>query len=30
MFFAAIKEAREPNVRVRQCLSAMQTLDQME
>ncbi len=29
-FFAAIKEKREPNASVGQCLSAMQTLDRLE
>jgi 2-hydroxy-4-carboxymuconate semialdehyde hemiacetal dehydrogenase len=29
-FFAAIKERREPNASVAQCLSAMQTLDRLE
>lgn len=29
-FFAAIKEGREPNASVGQCLSAMQTLDRLE
>jgi len=29
-FFAAIKEGREPNASVAQCLSAMQTLDRLE
>jgi 2-hydroxy-4-carboxymuconate semialdehyde hemiacetal dehydrogenase len=29
-FFAAIKEGREPNASVRQCLAAMQTLDRLE
>ena len=29
-FFAAIKEGREPNSSVAQCLSAMQTLDRLE
>ena len=29
-FFAAIKEGREPNASVAQCLSAMRTLDKIE
>jgi len=29
-FFAAIKEGREPNASVGQCLPAMQTLDRLE
>jgi 2-hydroxy-4-carboxymuconate semialdehyde hemiacetal dehydrogenase len=29
-FFAAIREKREPNASVRQCLPAMQTLDRLE
>ncbi len=29
-FFAAIKEGREPNASVAQCLTAMQTLDRLE
>jgi len=29
-FIAAIREGREPNASVRQCLSAMQTLDRIE
>ncbi|MDG1852152.1 MAG: oxidoreductase, partial [Gammaproteobacteria bacterium] len=29
-FFAAIKEGREPNSSVAQCLSAMETLDKLE
>ncbi len=29
-FFAAIKEGREPNASVAQCLPAMQTLDRLE
>jgi 2-hydroxy-4-carboxymuconate semialdehyde hemiacetal dehydrogenase len=29
-FFAAIKEGREPNASVGQCLSAMRTLDRLE
>jgi len=29
-FFAAIKEHREPNASVQQCLTAMQVLDRLE
>jgi 2-hydroxy-4-carboxymuconate semialdehyde hemiacetal dehydrogenase len=29
-FFAAIKEGREPNASVAQCLPAMRTLDRIE
>jgi 2-hydroxy-4-carboxymuconate semialdehyde hemiacetal dehydrogenase len=29
-FFAAIKEGREPNASIAQCLPAMETLDQLE
>jgi len=29
-FFSAIKEGREPNASVAQCLPAMQTLDRLE
>ncbi len=29
-FFAAIREGREPNASVRQCLPAMQVLDRLE
>jgi 2-hydroxy-4-carboxymuconate semialdehyde hemiacetal dehydrogenase len=29
-FFSAIKEGREPNASVAQCLTAMQTLDRLE
>lgn len=29
-FFAAIREGREPNASVAQCLSAMQTMDRLE
>jgi 2-hydroxy-4-carboxymuconate semialdehyde hemiacetal dehydrogenase len=29
-FFAAIREGREPNASVAQCLTAMQTLDRLE
>jgi len=29
-FFAAIRERREPNASIRECLAAMQTLDHLE